>query len=120
MTRDELAAAINVLWGGNQSRAARDLGINPRAIRSYLTDPANNSYRTIPAGVARDVKSLLEQFPTGILDIDPRKTISMLQQQMQGMGWTTSEAAGAILGAAVANAVREVGDDMTRELVSKI
>lgn len=117
MTRDELYTAVDTLWHGNQSAAARDLGISLRSMQAALTDPANSSYRAINDGAAAEIRDLLAQFPGGIPQVDPRKTAGILHGMMQRAGWSAAQSAGAILGAAWAVAVQELGEDGARRVV---
>ncbi|WP_323041164.1 hypothetical protein [Gemmobacter sp.] len=102
MTRDELYAAIDTLWGGNQNRASGDLGISIRTLRAGLTDPENASYRRLNPGIIRDIRDLLDQFPGGIPSVDPRQTLPLLLDLMVRAGHQRGRAAAGILGAAVA------------------
>lgn len=117
MTRDELYTAVDILWHGNQSAAARDLGISLRSLQAALTDPANGSYRVLNDGAAAEIRDLLAQFPGGIPQVDPRKTAAILHDMMQRAGWPADQSAGAILGAAWAIAVRELGEDGARLVI---
>ncbi len=110
MTRDELYAAIDTLWGGNQSRAARDLNIKPRTMRAALTSPDNSSYRALKPSIAGEIRDLLEQFPDGVRSVDPRRSLAVLHDHMRRAGWTDGQAAAAILGAATALARQHLGD----------
>ena len=59
MTRNEILSAINTLFAGNQSRAARELGISARTMRAALTSPQNSSYRPLATGVEDDLRWML-------------------------------------------------------------
>lgn len=117
MDRSELRQAIEVLWGGNQSRAARDLGINPATIRRALTDPSNSSYSPLNDGLASEIRNLLDQFPSGVSMTDPRQSLRILHEKMQRDGWTGAQSAASILGAAVALSKSVLGGEQTNDLL---
>lgn len=107
MTPDELSSAIEKLWNGNQSQASRELGLSSsRRMREFLSGD-----RTIPTGVADDIRGMLEMFPTGKKTINPGTVIRVLQSLMVRNGWKPELAAGGILGAACSNA-RAAGCDV--------
>lgn len=101
MTNDELRTAIETLWPGHgaQTKAANAVQISSRRIREYISGE-----RAVPQWLADEIGGLLQMFPEGVKDIDPTKSIAVLQQQMTGAGWTPAEAAVAIVSAAAANA----------------
>ena len=68
-------------------------------------------------GEAADLRDLLAQFPGGIPQVDPRKTVAILHGMMQRAGWAADQSAGAIVGAAWAVAVQELGGDGARRVV---
>ena len=100
MTPDELRSAIDKLWNGNQSWASRELGLSSsRRIREFISGD-----RTIPSGIADDIRNILEVLPTGRKTIDPKIVIRALQSMMVQNGWKPEFAAAGILGVAVRNA----------------
>ncbi|GAJ29754.1 hypothetical protein [Acidomonas methanolica] len=113
MRGDELRAAIAVLWNGNQTRAARELGLSSaRRIREFLSGA-----RDVPGGVAVDVRAFLAMFPDGTKSVDPRTALSILAAQLVRTGWTEEMAAAAILGAAQAHAAKILGREGLAELL---
>lgn len=100
MTPGELKSAIDALWNGNQSQAARELGLSSsRRMREFLAGD-----RSIPAGVADDITAMLAIFPNGKKNINPGTVVRSLQSILERSGMRPMLAAGAILGAAHANA----------------
>lgn len=116
MTNDEFAAAIKSLWPrhGGQTRAAEYLGVGSARVREWMRGP-----RPVPAGVAADLRDLLDRFPNGVVDVDPRENIAHLQRQMLSAGWDEEMAAAGILGAAWDNARRAMGEDAARDLIRR-
>lgn len=86
-------------------------------MRAYLAPPEASRSRAVPDWLARDIAALLAQFPDGMRQVDPRITIGILHDQMQGLGWTAGESAASILGAAIAMARREIGADGVVEIM---
>lgn len=122
MTPAELRAAIQTLWPGHggQTRAARHFGIDSSRIRAMLAPHGAANHRRIPEGIAREITDLLAQFPDGITNVDPRKSVAILHQQMQAAGWRADEAAAGILGAAVALARSHVPADQLATLIRPV
>ncbi len=109
MSPAELSSAIDALWNGNQSQAARELGLSSsRRIREYLRGD-----RSIPAGVADDIRATLALFPEGRKTVNPITVICVLQSMMVRNGYKPDMAASSILGAAYGNA-RAAGLDPVR------
>lgn len=97
MTPNELKSAIDTLWNGNQSQAARELGLSSsRRMREYISGD-----RTIPQGLIDDVTSMLELFPSGKKSVNPGVVARSLHAMMVKNGWESHLAAAGILGAAV-------------------
>lgn len=122
MDHNELRTAIETLWPGHggQSEAARQFGIKLDTMRAYLAPPEASRSRSVPEWLASDIAALLAQFPGGMRQSDPRQTVAILHGHMVGAGWTDSQAAASILGAALANARKHIGDDGLREMVGKV
>jgi hypothetical protein len=114
MTNDEFLTAINQLWPGHgsQSRAARALDMNTRRVRALI-----NGERSVSADLAAEIMDLLERFPNGIREVDPRIAVATTFEAMREAGWTDQEAAAAILGAAFARATSVMGRDAVRALL---
>lgn len=114
MNGQELRAAIETLWPGHgaQARAARHFNIADRRIRDYISGA-----RGVPGWMETEIRDLLEMFPGGVRDVDPRKIIGILQQQMVATGWTAGQSAASILAVAVSNAQDILGDDMVQQLL---
>ncbi|SIT74842.1 hypothetical protein [Pontibaca methylaminivorans] len=108
MTGDRFRTLIEQIWPahGSQTRAAEYLEVNSSRIREWI-----RGARPVPDGVAAEIQSLAEQFPGGIRDVDPRRTIAILHQQMLAAGWTAAESAAGILGAAAYNARLHISED---------
>ena len=117
MTSSELRTAIETLWPGHggQTRAAEHFSVNDRRIRSYLSGE-----RGVPDWMAREVDDLLLQFPDGIRDIDPAKSIAVLQSLLTGAGHSEAVAAAMVLGAAIRNARGKIDDDQIRSALVEI
>ena len=102
MTPDELRSAIDKLWNGNQSWASRELGLSSsRRIREFISGD-----RTIPSGIADDIRNILEVLPTGRKTIEPKIVIRALQSMMVQNGWKTAFAAAGLFGVAGRNAAK--------------
>lgn len=117
MTGSELREAIDLLWNGNQSQAARDLEVDPRRIRAFLTDPEKTSWRRIPIKTAETVRDLVQMFPNGRNTIDPRTGIQVMHGSLTSGIYSDSMAAGAILGAAMANARKHLSADEIADMI---
>lgn len=126
MDHIEFRAALEKLWPGHggQTKAAKYFWPEAfsdakghenakRRLRKYLAGE-----NAVSADIAAEVRDLLAMFPDGMKSVDPVKVISILQSQMIAAGWT-SQSASSILGAALANARKHLGDEMTRELLSR-
>jgi len=114
MTPEDLRRAIETVWPGHgsQSRCARHFGVSDRRIRYYLAGE-----RAVPAWLAREIGDLAARYPDGLREIDPQRDLAALQHAMEQFGFTASEAAAGILGAALANARRHIGADGVRDLL---
>lgn len=64
-------------------------------IREYISGA-----RAVPAWLAGELTALVAQFPGGHVEVDPRRSIEILQQQMIAAGYSEGQAAAGILGAA--------------------
>lgn len=123
MTPDELRDAIKTLWPGHggQTRAAQAFGIGDRRIREYLAPSGGKNSRPVPEWLANDIRALLAACPAaGANVVDPRRTVLVLIGQMQEAGFTPTEAASAILGAAVAEVRTRLGHDFLAELLKRL
>lgn len=118
MTPTELREAIETRWPGHggQGRAARHFSLKTsRRLRDYLSGA-----RGVPAWMATELADLLKQFPDGIREVSPRKSLDVLHSQMVAQGFTPGEAAAAILNAAHALAQREIGTDCVADQLPRI
>lgn len=113
MDRTALYEVIEQIWGGNQTRAAADLGISVRTLRAGLTDPSKPSYRPLNKIAVQEIREYQERFPNGITETHVVETIRILHRHMQEHGFSSGDAAAGILGAAMALGSREIQDFQT-------
>lgn len=117
MTPDEFKNAIDLLWPGHggQERATLHFGWSgSRTIRKYISGE-----RAVPAWLAGEVADLLTRFPGGISEVSPTKTIAILQAHMTAAGWSATQAAASILGAALRNARTQMDPDAMIALLAE-
>lgn len=115
MTNDEFAAAVERLWPGHGGRQKATVYFgwkDSRTIRKYMTGE-----RPVAGWLDSEITDLLARFPGGVTEVKPRGTIDILHSHMVAAGFTRTEAAAGVLGAAHALALRELGADGVRGLL---
>lgn len=117
MKPEQLRAAIDRIWGGNQSQAARDLGVDPRRIRAFLTDPENPSWRKIPDTLGDDVMGFLASIPEGKTNVDVQRALTFLHNRLVSAGLSEAVAASQIAAVAMSRLRRHVEPETIADLI---